>query len=150
MVRGAPRGPGFFLINPEVAGGLGENTVIHRNRVPPRVERLHYEFEDWLGDDLVESYPCFVVTLEMGERLARAELTGFVLRDVEVSTSDTFQELHPGRLPEFRWLDVDVTPGEDDFGLDERARLVVSEKALDVLRTSSLDHCAVAPWPDEF
>lgn len=150
MVRGASRRPGFFLIEPEVAGGLGENTVIHHDQVPPRVERLHYEFEGWLGDDLVESYPCFVVTRAMGEGLVRTGLTGFFLRDVEVSTSEVFRGLYPGRrLPEFRRHDVDGTPGEDDLGLDERARLVVSEKVLDVLRTGSLDNCAVTAWPDE-
>ena len=33
----------------------------------------------------------------MGERLARAELTSLVLRDAEISTSDTFRKLHSGR-----------------------------------------------------
>lgn len=37
------------------------STIMEATVHPPRVERLHYEFEDWLGDDLVESFPSFLV-----------------------------------------------------------------------------------------
>ena len=34
----------YFYIQPEVAGGLGKNTVMDRSVHPPIVSRLHYEF----------------------------------------------------------------------------------------------------------
>jgi hypothetical protein len=34
----------FVYIEPEVAGGLGENTLLDVRTHPPVVTRLHYEF----------------------------------------------------------------------------------------------------------
>jgi len=141
-------GEGYMLLQPEVAGGLGERTVMDTTLTPPRVKRLHYEFEGWLGDDLLESYPVFVLTRVMGERLRKAGLRGFTLREVDVSRSEVFEELHPQReLPAFEWLDVDGSPGGDDLGLDPQARLVASSRAMGVLRTGSLEQCLVSAWP---
>lgn len=41
----------FFALEPEVAGGLGPNTVMDRSVHPPRVSHLHYVFDGWMGDD---------------------------------------------------------------------------------------------------
>lgn len=38
----------YCVIEPEVAGGLGENTVIDQSVHPPKIARLHYNFEGWL------------------------------------------------------------------------------------------------------
>lgn len=117
---------------------------------PPRVERLHYELEGWLGDDLLESFPVYVVTRRMGEQLEGAGLSGFILREVEVSRSTVFEELYPDReLPQFRWLEVTEGAGEADFGLDTTGRLVVSAQALEVLRSGSLENCRVTAWQAE-
>jgi hypothetical protein len=35
----------YFYIQPEVAGGLGKNTVMDRSVHPPIVSRLHHEFK---------------------------------------------------------------------------------------------------------
>ena len=37
----------YYILEPAVAGGLGEGTVMDSTVHPPRAERLHYEFEDW-------------------------------------------------------------------------------------------------------
>jgi hypothetical protein len=135
----------FLRLDPEVAGGLGTQTIMQRDRHPPKVERLHYMFEGWLGDDLLQTFPCFIITRSMGERLAG--LTGFSLDDVQVSTSEQFEELHPDwQLPEFRWLRVTGVPGTDDFGVTPPGFLVVSERALQRLLQGRLDHCKVTPF----
>lgn len=140
----------FFLLEPEVAGGLGERTVMDTASHPPKVEHLHYELEGWLGDDLLESFPAYVVTRTMGDRLVNAELDGFTLRHVEISRSSTFEELYPSRdLPAFTWLDVSGVAGESDVGVDPKARLVVSGRAMVVLRGASLDNCLITDWPSE-
>lgn len=43
----------YFYIEPEVAGGLGRNTVMNRAVHPPVVSKLHYHFDGWLGDVLL-------------------------------------------------------------------------------------------------
>lgn len=119
----------FYRLEPEVAGEWGGATEVEEpHRHPPKILRLEYEFGAWLGDGLLESFPCFIVTEENAERLDGLGATGYTLREVDVSKSDEFEELYPGReLPPFRWLDVHGKPGHDDFGLDSSSRLIVSE-----------------------
>jgi hypothetical protein len=134
----------WFRIEPEVAGGLGPNTELDRGTHPPRVERLHYVFDGWLGDDLLESFPAFIVTADAASRLEAADLSGFRLADVEIGTSETFDEVGANRqLPEFRRLEVTSRAREADFGLDDDNVLVVSDAALDVLRQGRLEHADI-------
>ncbi len=138
----------YYRLSPEVAGGLGEDTIMDRTHVPPIVSRLHYVFDGWLGDDIVESYPCFIVTGAVAERLQQSNANGFTLREVEVSTSDEFKDQSVSRdLPIFRWLDVTGIPGKDDFGLDTDGRLVVSDRVLTILREEHLEHCLLDKYP---
>lgn len=46
----------FRYIEPEVAGGLGEETQMDSTVHPPLVKKLHLEFEGWLGDDILETF----------------------------------------------------------------------------------------------
>lgn len=52
----------FYILDPEVAGGLGTQTEIDSSVHPPLVKRLHYELDAWMGDDLVQTFPCYLVT----------------------------------------------------------------------------------------
>lgn len=136
----------FYRLRPEVAGGLGLRTVMDRTGDVPIVKHLHYEFDGWLGDDIVESFPIYLVTESMADILLREGLTGFSLKDVEVTKSDEFLQLYPDRdLPGFRWLDVHRKACVDDFWLEAPARLIVSEHALSILRRGRLDHCEISP-----
>ena len=137
----------FIVLGPEVAGGHGPKTLADRTVHPPRVARLHYELAGWLGDDLLESFPCFVVTARLADRLASVRLSGFRLDDVLITTSDEFKELYPARsLPDFRWLKITGRPGVDDFGLTPDQRLVVSDAALAVLGTLQITHAEQSPY----
>ena len=44
----------YHIVEPEVAGGVGPHTVMDRRAHPPVVTKLHYEFEVWLGDELLK------------------------------------------------------------------------------------------------
>lgn len=135
----------YFVLSPEVAGGLGENSAMSRERHPPIVSRLHYEMDVWMGDELLEGFPCFLVTSRLAHDIEQAKLCGAGFDVVELTLSEQFKALDPDRrIPEFAWLRVSGTPGRDDFGADVAGRLVVSEKALRVLRARSLNHCEVA------
>lgn len=131
----------YFLIEPEVAGGFGERTVIDRSSGRMEVKKLHYQFDGWLGDELLESVPCFIVTMKMAHEIERERLTGVAFDDVEVTTSDEFNELFPAKeLPVFRWLKVTGTPGKNDFGLTPDLNLVVSDRALHLLQKIGISH----------
>lgn len=134
----------FYLIEPEVAGGLGDSTVMDNNFHPPVVRRLEYRFEGWLGDELLESFPCFIVSESLAEKLIDSNLTGVTFAPVSVTKSEEFRELHPHvSLPKFLWLKVEGSAGNDDFGVSVDHRLVVSYAAMDVLSTARLENADI-------
>ncbi|QRN94504.1 hypothetical protein JRI60_36040 [Archangium violaceum] len=140
-----------WVLYPEVAGELGDNTVMNTSVHPPEVFHFHHRFEGWLGDDLLKVFPCFLVSSALAKALEEARLVGFSLDEVEVSTSPEFQELYPGRtLPEFRWLKMTGKDRNADFCLTPDFRLEVSSRALEVLKEFNIAHAeikAAEGWP---
>jgi hypothetical protein len=138
----------YYLVEPEVAGGLGPWTISDRSVHPPRVTRLEYVFDGWLGDPLLESFPCFISTRTLALKLAELGASGYVERPVRVSKSYLFREIQPEtELPEFVWLDVTGQPGVDDCGADASGNLVVSEPVLAVLVEAGIPNADVSDWP---
>jgi hypothetical protein len=138
----------FYKLDPEVAGGWGTNTEFTRTPGKPLVvHKLHYQFDGWLGDELLESSPCYIVTERLANAIRNQEFSGYELKAVEVSTSDQFRELYPDRqLPQFAWLGITGKAGVDDFGMDEDGRLVVSERAFGTLKATQLSNCEVSDF----
>ena len=96
-----------WVVSPEVAGELGNDVELDSSVHPPKVYRFHQRFEGWLGDELLEAFPCFLVSSDLAKAIEEEGLVGFSLGDVEVSASPEFHALYPGRdLPEFRWLKI--------------------------------------------
>ena len=140
----------YFSMEPEVAGELGDRSRIRHVDGRLQVDRLHYEFHGWLGDCLVESTPCFIVTKEAESALLSASATGIRFDPVEVSRSETFDELQLDcRLPAFTWLVVDGRAGRDDFGIGADLILIVSEHALKILRQVGLTHALIKLLPNK-
>jgi hypothetical protein len=138
-----------WLVSPEVAGELGDNTIMDTSIHPPVVSHFHHRFEGWLGDDLLEVFPCFLVSSALAKALEEAGLVGFSMDDVEVSTSPEFQELYPERtLPEFRWLKITGKDRDADFCLTPNFRLEVSSRALEVLRKFKIAHAEIEAAED--
>jgi hypothetical protein len=137
----------YFYLDPEVAGGLGRHTAMDVRAHPPIVKKLNYEFECWLGDVILESFPCFIVTAEAGNVLIELGATGIELDRVEITTSDMFKELNPDKiLPSFVWMRVLGKAGRDDFGISEDYRLVVSQRALNALKPLGVSYALVEPF----
>jgi uncharacterized repeat protein (TIGR02543 family) len=139
----------FFYLEPEVAGGIGPNSELHRESGRLVVTRLNYQFDGWLGDALLETTPCFIVTDAARQGIDEAALTGVSFSDVEVTRSDLFTDLYGDKaLPHFWWMIVKGKPKTDDFGMADDLRLVASERALTVLRSVGLAHAEVQPVSD--
>jgi hypothetical protein len=114
---------------------------------PPIVSRLHYEIAGWDGDVLLESFPAFIVTEHAMNKLMEIGVTGARSADVEVTTMYPFRELYPDtKLPKFVWLQITGRAGRDDFGLAANLRLVISERALDVLKGLQLNDALIEPF----
>ncbi|MEO6382540.1 MAG: hypothetical protein ABIO35_11210 [Nitrobacter sp.] len=136
----------FFYFEPEVAGGIGPNSEMHRENGKLVVTRLNYEFSGWLGDAVLESTPCFVASEDARQMIEKAALSGVAFSDVEITRSGMFDDLYGERaLPQFHWMIIDGQPKDDDFGMANDLRLVVSERALDVLKCAGVDHAEIEP-----
>ncbi len=124
-----------YYIEPEIAGELGEHTVLDTSVHPPRVSHLHYQLDGLSGDDILETFPCFIVTKRLKRFIEGGAYSGATFSGVEVSKSLDFAERHPKMiLPEFYWLQPHGRAGVDDFGLADDARLVISAQMVHALR----------------
>lgn len=132
----------FHFIEPEVIVGLGENTIIDNNYSPPKVENLDLEIEDWLGDDLMESYPCFIITEALKSGLEKRKFTGYEsINEIEVKKAEYFKDNYQlaKDVPKFYWLKINGTPFKDDFSISndnalKLYKLLVSEDVLNFLK----------------
>jgi len=137
----------YYYIEPEVSGGIGRNSIIDASRHPPIVKKLHFEFDGWLGDDLIESFPCFIVSENLKIEIDKKRLTGFIFDEVEITISDTFSELHKNKkLPKFYWLKVTGKAGCQDFGIADDFRLVVSANALFAIRRMKIEQASIEEY----
>ena len=137
----------YYELAPEVAGGLGSETVFDRSQSPPIVRTLHYELDGWPDDDLITSHPCFIVTERMKKMIEEARASGCGFAPVKVTTSEEFKDfeyLHQGQqLPKFSWLLVHGAAQRDDFGISATGSLIVSQRILQVLKRGRLENCDI-------
>ncbi|MGD9720322.1 MAG: hypothetical protein AB7O59_07180 [Pirellulales bacterium] len=135
----------FHKLDPEVAGHFGPGTIVDKSTHPPIVRSLHYVFDGWLGDEVLTTFPCFIVTKHMRQLIESANPSGCNFEAVTVSKSELFEELHADRqLPQFYRLLIYGIAQRDDFGTTPTGgSIVVSEKLLQVMKRGQLDHCEI-------
>lgn len=138
----------YHLLYPEVAGGFGAETDLDTSVHPPVVHELHYEVASWLGDDLLESFPIFIANPRLINAINDAGLTGATTRSALVTLLPGTEDVIDPAVLDFEWLHVTGEPARDDLGVDEIGRLVVSDRAIEVLRAhGQLDNCEDEPYP---
>jgi hypothetical protein len=145
----------YYYLEPEVSGDIGERTVMDASVHPPIVTKLNYEFNTWPCDVLMESFPCWIVTVPAIKKIQLAQFTGVSFDAVETTMSEQLRDISSNRqLPAFVWMKVHGTQGRDDFGVgknlgistvnkpfDPRSFiLVVSQRALDLLQQLGISH----------
>ncbi len=133
-----------FILEPEVAGQLGDSTILSYETKPPIIEKLHYEFDDWLGDDFLAGFQCFICTDDLAQALNKNKLSGYNLDDCKVSKSQLFYDLNEEGLdlPQFVWFRV-TGNSNDDFCIMPNFTLVVSEQALNIFKQFRINHCEI-------
>lgn len=141
----------YYYIWPEVPG-TGPPSYTDESEI----DVLQFEFDGWLGDDLLNSTEWYLASDGLADRLTSSELTGYEIADAAVTKSDKFERIHPDReLPEFHWFKVHGEPGADDFGIGDVYAddvdgpvelLVISEPALEVLKEGTLNHAEIGSY----
>ena len=125
----------FWCIEPEVSGSLGDGTIMDSSIHPPKISKLNYEFSGWLQNDLIESFPCFIVTENLKNCIDKMNYSGVYFDEVQITKSDEFKILYPKlELPKFFWMRINGLAREDDFGLSNDYRLVVSNDVFNTFK----------------
>lgn len=136
-----------YALDPEVAGELGENTVLDPSSHPPVVSKLEYEIAGWLGDDLITSFPVYLVSPGLLRAIEEAHLSGyFVNPNSEVTVNEQVVDDFSGSdVLEFKWIEIEGKYGESDLFLTDDFLLGLSDTAWQVFSKFNLSHCDVEP-----
>ena len=132
----------MYFIEPEVSGQFGDETILDTSTHPPVVNRLHFVFYGWLGDDIIECFQVFLVSYQLLQLINQSSLTGYQIGNCIIKESEEFKILHPEiNLPQFFWFQVKGTES-DDFSIYNN-RLKVSDKAFYILKSFNLNHASI-------
>ena len=139
----------YFELRLEVAGEPGNHSVEVDTDKGIQLKRLHFEFNYWPFDPIVD---CIgggrIVTVPLKKAIQAIHATGVSFGPVEISKSDSFDELAEmfnknERFPDYAWLQIFGIAGHDDFGLSSRNRPVVSDRILGTLQAAGMSHCEI-------
>jgi len=131
----------FKYIEPEVPGGLGDKTEMDTSIHPPIVHSFECYLDGWLGDCILEIFPCFIVTQAAKDDIENLKLTGIVFDDLTVTKTEIFNEFYQHiEIPKLFWAKINGLAGIDDFGLSNDFRLVISESSFNVLNVNKLQN----------
>ncbi|GIP63055.1 hypothetical protein J32TS6_16100 [Virgibacillus pantothenticus] len=150
----------LYFLEPEVAGGHGEKTVygtkkdIEMEGISGKVKFLHYEIEGWLGDDLLEATPAFIISGRVENELRKSKFKDYKVEECLVTTSNEFKELYQNKkIPSFcRFIPLGTIEVIEDnftkwsghhFCLSSKGELVVTKEALDFLQKFSMENCDI-------
>jgi hypothetical protein len=134
-----------YALEPLVAGELGEGTELDTHEHPPLARKVEYVLDAPVSADLIESFPVFLVSVELAQRLQAAHIEGFALDEAKVVASREYEALHE-QAPHKEYLWLRLTAGRDaDCWLDDQYRLCVSDRMFEVLQASDLEGCEVEP-----
>lgn len=156
----------LYFLEPEVSGGHGEHTIygteedIATEGISGKVKYLHYEFEGWLGDDLLESTPAFIVSSKLETELKNSEFKDYKLEKCLITTSDEFKEMYPNKeLPKFRrFIPIGKVEVEGEkfknwsgnhFCLSPKGELVVTQEVMDFFKRVLIDNCYITTLTQE-
>lgn len=133
-----------YSLDPQVAGELGAGTSLDTSTHPPVVHRVEFVLDLPQADDLIQSFPVFLVSEDLGTRLKSARLTGFALRSARVSVSADYSAIYgDAPHPHYLWLKVDGRPSSSDVWLDSEFRLCASDRAFRIFEQGKLSACQV-------
>lgn len=144
----------YITIQPEVIVGLGGNTEFSEKSQPFKtVIKLHIDLEDWLGDDLMECFPCYIITENLKKALENSSYKGFEIKEMEVTKAEYFDDnYHQNKpLPKFYWLQINGKRNISDIYINENNNLNIGDNFLSFLqKNATLSYLDIEPERNEF
>jgi hypothetical protein len=121
----------FFRVWPQRPSNIWNYSRVE-NGVPLEVV---FAYDFWSPDALFHDMGQYFVTRPLAHALNQSGLTGFSTTDVPTIKSKTYDETSARGEPQLvAWLKVHGRHGQDDFGIQNNAYLIVSERALALIR----------------
>lgn len=119
----------YIKVDPEVIVGMGEHIVIDNSIYPPKVQNLHINVEDWMGDNIMENFPVYIITERLKKGLQATDFKGFKINNLELTIDEYFFENYQLKkeIPKFYWLLVIGKNNKDDLYIDDQNILNISE-----------------------
>jgi len=131
----------YRYLEPEVAGGMGDDTILDNSVHPPIVKFLHYRFSGWMGDDILETFPCFIISERLKNAIENNKLKGIFFDFVKITKSEDFEKISiKVELPIFYWAKINGSFGIDDFVITQDYRLLVSDRAYRIINSSNIEN----------
>jgi len=142
----------YMSLEAMVPGWIGEQSVSEIVDNREIFQKVHYVFDDYPSDCIVERCGVYLVTQELRKALEDIETSGCEFDDATVTESDAYAEhtshLTNNSLPRFYWLKIIGKAGKDDIGRAEPGlSIVVSERVFNELRKFGLNDCIIYDWP---
>lgn len=130
-----------YSLDPQVAGELGEGSVLDTTVHPPVVTKVDYLLDQPETDDLIQAFPVYLVSSELADRFQAAAMSGFALAEATVRPSPDCLAVFGDAPPrEYRWLQVHGGEG-DDCWIDQSLMLCVSDRMMEILNHATLTDC---------
>lgn len=144
----------YYLLNPEVAGELGDRSeLVYEDGKIKEVTFLEYNFMGWQGDELLSTHPCFIVTESLQNDIILSGLTGIKFNEIAMTFSDEFYDVCGGvKVPQFVQIVCNASYEDNaddlqyDFYYNKYKELIVSERALNILKQHKIDACSVESY----
>jgi len=132
-----------YALKPMVAGQLGDRTELDATTHPPTVSAVEYVLDGPDADDLIESFPVFLVSDDLAARLSEEGFVGFEFADADIVPSLEYRETY-GDAPHkvYRWLRVSGDSSTDCWLSDDH-RLCVSDRMMSRLQQGDLTNCEI-------
>lgn len=131
-----------YILQPEVSGELGEKSELKTEVFPPQIIKLHFIFKTWLGDDLIECFPVYLVSERLKKAIEESNIEGYYFSDFEQSSDESMSKLQSiSSAPVFFWFNFEK--GNKDFHINDNNQLVVSERVFKLLKEFNLNYCDI-------
>lgn len=154
----------LYQLHLDVPGELGEQTVWESPTPeyphgPCGVVFVHLELHDWRGGCVVEASPAYMITAGLLDAIRASNLTGAAVQEMKTTIGEPYAQSGsppPGSLPKlYRLLPEGQVRADDrkpivyewsgqDFS-EGNIGLVVSERALELLRRFGLNYATARP-----
>ena len=136
-----------FALDPQVAGELGENTVIDTSSHPPVVSHVDFVLDYPETDDLIQAFPVLLVSAEMADRLTAADVAGVALSGASVRPSEDCLAVYGAAgTGSYRRLEP-VGTERDDCWLSNEFLICVSDRMMRILAQGIMKNCDTKEIP---